>query len=188
MKILENIEDAKRILDNNEILAIKTDTVYGLVGKAFSKEVEDKIYEAKNRERNKKLILFIKDVNELKKYVSEVPLVAEDLMNKYWPGKLTLIFRSAINENDTIGIRIPNEERLLQLLNILDYPLISTSANISGEESCVSVDDVIKNLDGRIKYVLNGSKVEGAKASTVIDVSNNSIKILRQGEVYAKEK
>lgn len=185
--LLVNKEDVKKALDNGDIVAVRTDTVYGLVGKAFDKNVEEKIYEIKNRDIKKPLILFIKNEAELKKYVKEIPEVAKELIHKYWPGALTLIFKKKFakdNEQNTIGIRIPNDKELLELLQILDFPLVSTSANISGQKPSMSTKDVETMLGDRIKYIWDASELVGTKASTVVDVSNEQIKILRQGDIY----
>lgn len=184
---LKTKDEVKKALNDGEVVALKTDTVYGLVGKAFDKNVEEKIYEIKNRDKKKPLILFIKNETELDKYVSEVPVVSKDLIKKYWPGALTIIFKNK-NHNElkqkTIGIRIPNDKDLLEMLNELDFPLVSTSANISGEKACMNVKEVENTIGNRVKYIWDQNDLVGTKASTVVDVSDGKIKIIRQGDVY----
>ncbi|MDO5563616.1 MAG: L-threonylcarbamoyladenylate synthase [Eubacteriales bacterium] len=167
-------------LNEEKVLALKTDTVYALVCNAFSKKAIENIYKIKGRDKNKPLILFIKNENELKKYVSSIPEISKEYIKKYWPGALTIIFKS---NDKTLGVRIPKEEKLNELLNKLQYPLFSTSCNISGMSPCMNANDVKKNLYGKIEALWDLGDCIHTKASTIIDVSNNEVKVLRIGDI-----
>lgn len=190
------MDNIVEILKTGNVAAIKTDTVYGLVCNAFDKVATAKIYTIKNREVKKPLSIFVKSIDEVKKYVDESNLNDKvlDIMKKYWPGALTIIFKKKGDTfdhitcgKDGIGIRIPNDDALLHILNEIDFPLAETSCNISGEKEYRSANEIREKLGDKIDLIVDGGEVTNNTPSTVISVENNNIKILRKGDIVIDE-
>ena len=149
----------KTLNASGKIVAIKTDTVYGFICNAFDKKATEKIYLIKHREKRKPLSIFVKNIDEIKKYVSSdnITLSVERLMKKYWPGALTIVFKKKdntfdhITENSSgIGIRIPDDDDLLSILNSIQFPLAQTSCNVSGEREYKSASEIKERFGDEI--------------------------------------
>ncbi len=174
------------VLKKNGVVAVPTETVYGLIARASSEEAVDKIFAIKKREKVRVLPCFVKDIETAKKLFRDLPEYAENLMKKYWPGPLTLVAfasehapRTCVSEEGKIGIRIPKTEFLLELLKTIDEPLASTSANISGEPPLKTGKDVSEILGKELDFIVDGEA--GNIPSTVVDVSTERPFILRKG-------
>ena len=182
----------KTLNEEGKVIAIKTDTVYGLICNAFDQKAIDKIYDIKKRERKKPLSIFIKNIDELDKFVERRNLSKEifDILNKYWPGALTVIFKKKndtfdyfLNGLDTIGIRIPNDETLLNILNQINFPLAETSCNISNEKEYKTAEEIRDKLGDKLDLIVDGGDVNNNIPSTIVSVVNNEIITLRHGEI-----
>ena len=170
-----------------EIIAFPTDTVFGL-GCIINKEAIAKVYEAKGRSFDKPLPMMCnssKMINQVA-YVSDN---AKKLVDKLTPGALTLIFKKkediedyVTNGKDTIGIRVPDDEWILSLISDLDMPLLVTSANLSDTGSLLKWEDVYAQLDGRVDGIVCDN-ARGQTSSTIVDVTNDEIKMLREGPI-----
>ena len=183
-------------LSSGKVLAIKTDTVYGLICDAYNKNAIDKIYEIKHREAKKPLSIFVKNVDDVKKYVEKDALTNKvfEIMRTYWPGALTIVLKKKKNvlDNitcglDSIGIRMSNDKLLLSVLNKIDFPIAQTSCNISGEKEYIDVPTIEEKLGNKIDYIVDGGEILQNIASTVIEVDNDHIKVLRQGVIKIDE-
>ena len=182
----------KTLKEEGKVVAIKTDTVYGLVCNAFDKKATDKIYHIKNRESRKPLSIFIKNSDEVKKYVDEANLTSfvKRITDKYWPGALTIVFKKKDGSFDnitsgvsSIGIRIPNDKDLLYILDNVDFPLAQTSCNISGEKEYKNADEIRKNLGDLVDLIVDGGEVKDNIPSTILSVECNEPIILRDGAI-----
>lgn len=182
----------KTLKEDGKVIAIKTDTVYGLVCNAFDKKATDKIYHIKNRETRKPLSIFIKSADEVKKYVDEANLTSyvKRIMEKYWPGALTIVFKKKDGSFDnitsgvsSIGIRIPNDKDLLYILDNVDFPLAQTSCNISGEKEYKNADEIRKKLGDLVDLIADGGEVKDNIPSTILSVECNEPIILRDGAI-----
>lgn len=176
--------------ENNKIIAIKTDTVYGLICNANDKNAIRRIYDIKKREIAKPIGIFIKSIDELDKYVEGYTEDVYAIAKKYWPGALTIIFKKKKGVydyltcgKDTIGVRVPYDKELQDILNSVDFPLAQTSCNISGEAPYTDATAIREKFGANIDLIVDGGEVKEGIASTVIDVSSGSIKVLRKGEV-----
>ena len=179
----EDINKVKEDLLNGKIIAFPTDTVFGLGCIYDNEEAIEKIYEAKNRSISKKLPMMVSDTSMLKDY-AKMNDKAKKLFDKYTPGPLTIILEYK-DSNDTVAIRIPNDEWIIKLIKELNKPLLVTSANISGKGSLLKYEDVINELDGRVDgIVLDDAK--GETASTIVDMVNEP-KVLRNGPITEEE-
>ena len=188
------IEKARDLLLQNEVVAIPTETVYGLAGNALSEKAVSKIFEAKNRPHFDPLIVHVSEISEVSKYVEEVPQMAYDLMGRFWPGALTILLpkKSCIPDLTTsglseVGIRIPNHPLTLDLLNSLSFPLAAPSANPFGYISPTSAEHVNDQLGSKIPYILDGGNCSVGIESTVLRVQNNEIEILRLGGISVED-
>lgn len=196
MIIKQDIEKVISDLNSGKVVAIKTDTVYGLVCDANNVEACAKIYKIKRRDKKKPLAIFIKNIDEVKKYVlnSELSTELVNIMEKYWPGPLTIIFKKRKNVfehltegTNTIGIRIPNDEFLLDILNEVDFPLAQTSCNISGENEYKDALEIENKLGNEIDLIIDGGEISNSKASTIIMTYNNNIEVIREGTIKINE-
>lgn len=176
--------------EEGKVLAIKTDTVYGLICNAFDKKATNKIYEIKRRESKKPLSIFVKSIDDVKKYVHPDNLTSQvsRIMQKYWPGALTLVFKKKddmlnhITENtNSIGIRIPDDKDLLSILNNINFPLAETSCNISGEKEYNNAKEISDKMGDMIDLIVDGGEVINNTPSTVLSVECNEPIILRVG-------
>ena len=188
------IEKARELLLQNEVVAIPTETVYGLAGNALSAVAVSKIFEAKNRPHFDPLIVHVGKISDVELYVEEIPRLASDLMGNYWPGAMTILLpkKSCIPDLTTsglkeVGIRIPNHALTLELLNSLPFPLAAPSANPFGYISPTSAQHVEDQLGEKIPYILNGGNCSVGIESTVLRVQDNEIEILRLGGISVED-
>lgn len=186
----QDIEKIKENLLNGGIIAFPTDTVFGL-GCVINKEAINKIYEAKGRSFDKPLPMMCNGL-EMIENVAYVNDDAKKIIKKFVPGALTLIFNKkdcvedyVTNGKQTIGIRVPDDKWILNLITELKQPLLVTSANISDTGSLIKWDDVYKQLNEKINGIVC-EDATGETSSTIIDVTKD-IKILRQGPISLEE-
>lgn len=184
-----NIDRLVEVINDGGLAIVPTDTVYGIIADATNEDAINKVYEAKRRVYSKPLIIMISNREMLFRYVENISEFEQKLIERYWPGKLTILFKKSsklsglINNNgDLVGIRYPDNEELIGLMNKLDRPLVSTSANIADEGTITSVDKISDDLLKYIDYVYDGGFKEDAP-STIVKVVDNKIEFLRKGEL-----
>jgi L-threonylcarbamoyladenylate synthase len=189
------VVDAAHFLRENEVVALPTETVYGLGGNAESDEAVAKIFAAKGRPSDNPLIIHIAEREQLNRFVTEVPEKAEVLMDAFWPGPLTIIFKmkegvlsdKATAGLGTVGVRIPNHPVALALLKACGLPIAAPSANSSGKPSPTNAVHVMDDLNGKIAGVLDGGATGVGVESTVIDCTEVVPVILRPGGVTKEQ-
>ena len=188
------LELAKNIIENDGVIAFPTDTVYGLACSAFSEKGIEQIYNMKGRDNSKALIVMIPQNYDLTKLVKNVTPFAKKLIDKFWPGALTIIFESkniipknATGGLSTVGVRIPNNKMAIDLINYLDIPLCTTSANISGEKSPITAQEVLTYFNNKLQLIIDGGLCDKQIPSTICDLSGNDVKILRVGTISYEE-
>jgi L-threonylcarbamoyladenylate synthase len=187
------IEKGVKILQKGGVIAFPTDTVYGLGADAFNPTAVERIYEIKNRPRNRQLPLLIAGVEQLVTLAEPIPEIAWFLARRFWPGGLTLVLSKAdllptyLAPGPTIAVRVPNHPVCLAIIQRLGNPIIGTSANISGEPPALTAEEVGQQLGGKIDFIINGGKCPGGKESTVVDVTHEEPIILRQGIILSDE-
>ncbi|UII30169.1 threonylcarbamoyl-AMP synthase [Fulvivirga ulvae] len=189
-----DINEAKSILESSELVAIPTETVYGLAGNAFNTEAIAKIFEVKNRPSFDPLIVHTYSLDQVKNIVKELPKKALLLAERFWPGPLTLLLpKQAIIPDlvtsgmDTVAVRIPNQPLTMQLLQSLDFPLVAPSANPFGYVSPTSAQHVDDQLGEKIEYVLDGGPCPVGIESTIVGFEGDEAVIHRLGGL-SKEK
>lgn len=189
-----DIEIAAKIIREGGIVAIPTETVYGLACHALREDAIQKLYNLKGRDFIKPFSIQLDSFGRVGKYARYVPKVYLKIAAKYCPGPLTLIFRKnskipAITTSgmDTVGVRIPDHPVTLDLLKILGFPLAVSSANISGYPEPLNSLQVLRYMDEKIPYILDGGECTIGKASTVIGIKNRKLFIFREGAVSGEE-
>ena len=185
---LANIKKAKKILDNNECVAIPTETVYGLAGNAYSNKACKKIFKLKKRPKNNPLIVHYHNLQNLKKdCILNNNFIK--LYKKFCPGPITFVLylkkdskisRFVNNNKKTLAVRFPKHPISRMLLKKLDYPLAAPSANLSSKVSAVNSSDVKDDFGKKIKFILEGGKSSIGLESTIVDLRSKP-KILRLG-------
>lgn len=192
--IRENLEDAAELIKKGELVAVPTETVYGLAGNGLDSEAVEKIYEVKGRPQVKPLALMVPDSDAMELYCEDVPKQAKILAEKFWPGPLSIVLKSKeiVPEivragGKTVSLRCPKHEMTLELLKKAKLPLAAPSANPSGEESPKNAERVMQYFDGLISAVIDGGECGIGTESTIIDMSAAPYKILRQGALPEME-
>lgn len=186
------LQQALDILHSGGLVAFPTDTVYGLGALANDLRSIERLYAVKGRDSSKAIPLLISDPSELGKVAAQVDSRTQRLAVRYWPGPLTLVVpRHAslphiLTPYPTVGVRMPDHPVALALIRRTG-PLAVTSANLSGQPSAETAQEVLSYLGGKIELVLDGGRTPGGVSSTVVDCSSAELKILRQGPISLEE-
>ena len=186
------VTEAARLLRAGEIVAVPTETVYGLAGNALDAVAVGRVFEAKGRPAHNPLIVHVASVEMARSCVAEWPERAETLARKYWPGPLTLVLAKAPKIPDevtaggeTVAVRWPSHPFMQAVIRACGSPLAAPSANRSNEISPTNAAHVIASLRGRVKLVIDGGQCQVGIESTVFDVMRN--RVLRPGMISAEE-
>lgn len=184
----EKIEQAAAILRRGGLLAIPTETVYGLGADGLNEEAVLHIFEAKGRPQDNPLILHIPGADWLNRYCAEVPQTAYRLAEKFWPGPLTMILKKKPNVPlrttgglDTVGMRCPDHAVTRAIIECAGVPVAAPSANTSGRPSCTNAEDVREDMWGKIDGIVDGGACEVGVESTIIDLTVTPPQLLRPG-------
>ena len=190
----DDLSYAAEVILRGGLVAVPTDTVYGLAANGLDAVAVNKIYLAKGRPEKKALILLVHNLEAAGAVCSDIPRPARALAEAFWPGPLTLILpkHDIVPENvtaggDTIGVRCPGHPKTLELLRLAGVPLAAPSANISGMPSPTTAKDVLGYFDGKIDCVIDGGKCSLGHESTIIDLCKEPFRILRQGALPEAE-
>lgn len=186
---------AVKILRDGGVVAYPTDTAYGLAADPENKKAILKIFKIKGRSKEKSLPLIAGSLKIAKKY-AVFDILSLHLAKKYWPGPLTLVlkptalarknFSKKVFNNGTIAIRVPGSNAARKLSLAIKRPIISTSANVSGEQMCYSASQIKKQFKDRNlhpDFILDGGRLKKVKASTIVEVKDGKIAVLRQGRI-----
>jgi L-threonylcarbamoyladenylate synthase len=186
------IQTALEILQNGGIVAFPTDTVYGLGALAFDNSAIESIYTAKDRPIEKAIPILIGDLSDLDQIADDIPDMALRFATRFWPGPLTCVVPKkqtlplAVSATATVAVRIPDHPEARALLRAAG-PMAVTSANISGQPSPSTAQEVYDQLNGRIPLILDGEKTKGGVPSTLVDCTGERPVILREGPVTLTE-
>lgn len=192
-KIGIDIEKAKQILQNGGLVAIPTETVYGLGANALDKDAVLKIFEAKNRPHFDPLIIHTNSLEKVQLWVEELPAWAQKLARAFWPGPLTLLLpKKNIPDIVTSGlgqvaVRIPSHPLTLQLLAALDFPVAAPSANPFGYISPTKPQHVAAQLENRVDYILDGGDCQVGIESTIVGFEDGKLCVFRLGGLAVEE-
>lgn len=179
----------QKALESGAPAVFPTDTVYGIGCVAFRIDGVKEIYSLKGREFTKPLPILIGDSSQLSLIVEEVLPEAKKLIDVFWPGALTLVFKtapliySATRGKKTVAIRIPDHGLVKQLLDSVGLPLATTSANRSGQKSAKNFSEVKKFFNGKVPVLIDGGRCRWSLESTVVDVTHYPFTVLREGAI-----
>ena len=189
-----SIEKAAQWILQGKVIAYPTETFYGLGADALDVEALQKIFKVKERERDKPLLLLVSDRTWLPGLVKNIPRRAGPLMERFWPGPLTLVFEASPHlpplltaNTGKIGLRISSHPVARALVRIVGRAITATSANVSGQPGASEAGEVLRSLGKRVGVILDGGKTPGGLGSTVVDVSGVSPRIIRQGALARAE-
>ena len=188
----DELKIVTQALNEGKLIVFPTETVYGIAGNGLTLSVVNNLYQAKKRDYSKPFTLMVNDITKIKDiaYVSENE---EKVIKKFMPGPITLILKKkycisnlVTANSDTVGVRIPNHEIALSILKSVDYPLATSSANISGSVNNSNIEDIINDLENYVDIFIKGNISSNLLASTVVEIKNNEVNILRNG-IISKE-
>ena len=190
----KSIARAIELLAAGDVVAIPTETVYGLAGNIYSKSAIDKIYRVKKRPRTNPLIVHVAGVEQAQELVKEFPVAALKLAKAFWPGPLTMILPKnkrvpawLTAGQSTVGIRVPDHALTLRLLKRSGFPLAAPSANPFKYISPVTATQVQQMLGAQLPYILDGGRCRRGIESTIVSFSGGKAKILRPGAITAED-
>lgn len=192
--IKKELSKAKEALENNKIIAIPIETVYGLAGNAYQETAIKKIFLLKKRPYNNPLIVHIMSKSYLKNVATEIPEKAIQLAEMFWPGPLTLVLKKqphipaiVTGGKDTVAVRVPNHPLTLALLEIIDFPLAAPSANPFGSISPTSSSYVNNYFASELEVILERGHCQNGVESTIIGFENNRAILYRHGAITVED-
>lgn len=188
------LREAVDAIRHGYIVAYPTETFYGLGGDPFDEKAMEELLRLKGREKGRPLPLLVPDIETLEGIVEEIPPLGYRLIEKFWPGPLTIVFKAVpevpelvTGGTGKVGVRISSNPVAARLVEYLDAPLTTTSANPSGRKSPLTADEVRAYFDDRLAVIIDGGRLQGRKGSTVIDITEGEIKVIREGEIPLDE-
>ena len=194
LDIQKQVEKGISILNQGGIVAFPTDTVYGLGACATNQLAVERIYAVKERPQNVALPLLLACTSQISEVAEPVPQIAWLLAKKFLPGALTLVLHKSnsvpniITAGDiTVAVRIPAHPIPVALVEGLGAPIVGTSANLSGKPSALTADEVYSQFGDKIDLVIDGGKCPGGRESTIVDVTEETPVILREGAITGEE-
>jgi len=186
--------DAAHLLKKGEVVVVPTETVYGLAAQIYDEDAVKRIFEVKGRPQDNPLIVHIASLDMLPELVVEIPESAKELIRRFWPGPLTIIFKKKSNVSDTItcgmdtvAIRFPVHPVAMEIIRQTGIPLAAPSANLSGKPSPTTAEHCVNDLDGKVPLIVDGGPCEVGVESTVISVAGAKPTILRPGIISLEE-
>ena len=186
----EIMEEAGEIIRSGGLVAIPTETVYGLAGDAFNPDSSRKIYEAKGLPSDNPLIVHIARLDDINAVAEDIPEAAFKLAERFWPGPLTMILKKketvpyeTTGGLDTVAVRFPVNKIAQEFITASGGFIAAPSANVSGRPSCTKASHCVEDLDGRIEMIIDGGEVGIGLESTIVDLTEETPCILRQGYI-----
>ena len=190
----QGINTAAEILKNGGVVAIPTETVYGLAANAYDEKAIKAVFKAKGRPQDNPLIVHISDMEMLNEVAEDIPKTAFLCAEKFWPGPLTMVLKRSDKISDcvsaglsTVAVRMPSEQTAHKIIEKSRLPLAAPSANVSGKPSPTTYTHVINDLDGKIDAVVMGAECTVGVESTVITLAGEHPVILRPGAVTMEQ-
>ena len=185
------IAETQKVLKGGGVIAFPTDTFYGLGANPYNTKAVDKIYSIKGRDPEKPLLLLIDSILKLDGLVEEISEASAKLIESFWPGPLTILFKPkhTIPKNITtglIGIRQPGNLITRKILAGLNYPLTAPSANFSGEDPTITAEQVKDRLGNKVDLILDAGICRGGEPSTLVDTTKIPVRLVRAGAINFK--
>ena len=188
------INEAALVIKNGGVIAFPTQHLYGLGADAFNADAVNRVFEIKRRPNDKPLLVLIDKEYDLTRLVQQIPYAAKRIMERFWPGAVTIVFEAKhilpINltaGTERIGVRMPEHPVALALASAVQGPITATSANITGNSGCSLVSEMDPLITDKLDLIVDVGALKGGIGSTVVDVTADPPKILRQGAVSEKD-
>ena len=185
---------AAEIIKKGQLVAIPTETVYGLGANGLDESAVIKIFEAKGRPQDNPLILHLSDAGQIADYCENIPQSAYLLAEKFWPGPLTMVLGAKDNVPkrttgglDTVAVRCPDSDITREIIRLAGVPLAAPSANISGKPSTTTAEHVRHDHDGRIAAIVDGGACRVGVESTIVDLTDDPPRLLRPGGITPEQ-
>ncbi len=189
-----SLREAVDTIRKGYIVAYPTETFYGLGVDPFNRKALERLFALKGRERGKPVPVLVPDLETLEWIVEEIPKTGRRLIDRFWPGPLTIVFKARPEVPDLltggtgkIGVRISSHPVAAKLLEYLDGPLTTTSANPSGKGSPLTAGEVEDYFGEKVAIIIDGGRLKGRKGSTVVDVTGGGLTTIREGEIPVEE-
>lgn len=178
-----------KVFNQGGIIIFPTDTAFGIGCRIDDEKAVEKLFKIRKRPKNQATPVLVSSIEMAKKYLEPLPKEVLRLMDRYWPGALTIIYRCRTKKvpslvrggGNTLGVRMPKNPKVIELINKIGVPILGPSANFYGEKTPYSIGDLDKELVKKVDYVLEGKAGSKGTISTVIDCSQKPFKIIRQG-------
>lgn len=186
------MKEIVEVIKSGGVVIMPTDTIYGIIADATNESAIQHVYEMKKRNENKPMLMLVNSIEMLENYVSSINDIERKLIDELWPGALTIIFKKRNVSDlltgglDTVGIRFPDNKLLIDIMNELNVPLLSTSVNVSGDESATCINNISNLILDNVDYVYDVGECKG-EPSTIVVVDNNELKVLREGVIKSNE-
>lgn len=192
--IPEELNDCVTTIKNGGIVIFPTETVYGIGTNAFCEQSVKKIYDIKNRPDEKAVSILLNSIEQIENYAIINNENERKIIQNFMPGPITIILERkkgildhVATGKNTIGIRIPNNNIILSILEKLDLPIVAPSANISGQLSGVVLEDIIEDFKNKVDICIDGGKCVISESSTIVQVIDGKVEIIRQGKITKQE-
>lgn len=184
-----NIDKICEVIDNGGLVITPTDTIYGIMADALNEDAIKKVYDVKKRGYNKPLIVLMDSFEMVEQYTEELSEMEKKLMDKFWPGLVTFILKKndkisdlITSGNDTVGVRIPDNKDLLEIIRRLKRPVVSTSANITETPVITCIEMLEADIVSNVDYIEDGGLIEN-ESSTIIKMLETDMLVLREGKI-----
>lgn len=172
------------------VAVLPTDTVYGIASDAMNNKAVMKIYELKGRDFSNPMNILVSNMEMIKKVTKKISKIEADIIKEFFPGAITVIFEKNDIISDTItaglktvGIRMPENKFLLELIEIIGNPIVATSCNLSGEPAIIDGNSAIEKFEDKVECIVDCKKTKIGVASTIVKVENQDVKVLREGPI-----
>jgi len=188
------IQEAAGVIRKGGVIAFPTRCLYGLGADAFNSAAVERIFKIKQRPAENPILILIDDPKRLKRLITSISDAARDISERFWPGRATLVFNAGGKVPDTltagtgkIGIRLAGHPVAAALARAIQGPITGTSANISGRPGCHQIEDLHPEISEQLDLILDAGSLKGGRGSTVVDVTGEIPRVLREGVVSEKD-
>lgn len=189
------IKEISLALKDGKLVVFPTDTVYGIGTNAYDGEACERIYEVKGRPAYKPLVLLISDISMLEKMVDSIGLIEQKLMDSFWPGALTIKMKKKKNVlpdvisagDEYLRVRLISKGILHDLIKEAGVPVVAPSANLSGSFTGTKIENITREFDGKVDYLLDFGDIESDVTSTIVEVIDDKVNVIREGKITKEE-
>jgi L-threonylcarbamoyladenylate synthase len=186
----EAVSAAARVIDSGGVICFPTDTVYGFAASIYCSDALSRLRELKTRRSEEPFVIIASDMGVVRELARGVTPGHRKLIDTYWPGPLTIVFRASglvpegvLGRSKTVALRVPDDILTQSILRACGMPLASPSANIKGKRPALCPEDVLEHFEGKIDLLLDGGLIESSEPSTIVKVGGRKLEVLRPGRV-----